>query len=176
MADWHHAPVHRLSEAGAYMVTAGTLHKAPFFNTPERLSLMQDLLFQVAEEYQWQLQAWAIMNNHYHFVALATGPSGNLRSLVTKLHAVSANALNKLDDATGRKVWFQYWDTHITFEKSYFPRLRYVHENPVHHKLALVADQYQWCSARWFKREAGLQLIKKVQSFGIDRLKVVDDF
>ena len=176
MADWHHAPVHRLNEAGAYMVTASTLHKAPLLNTPERLTLVQDLLFQMAEEFQWELQAWSILNNHYHFVALTAGSASNLRDLVNKLHSVSANRLNNLDNAPGRKVWFQYWDTHITFEKSYYPRLRYVHENPAHHKIVPVADQYQWCSARWFKREAGLPLIKKVQSFGIDRLNIIDDF
>src|SRR4029450_1080720 len=34
--SWPHAPTHRLSECGAYFVTAGTYHKAHYFRTPQR--------------------------------------------------------------------------------------------------------------------------------------------
>ncbi len=66
---WHHAPVHWLEEQGIYMVTAGTLQKKPFFRTPNRLDLLQERLFTYAQEFGWQLQAWAVFSNHYHFVA-----------------------------------------------------------------------------------------------------------
>ena len=32
--DWPHAPVHRLADNAIYFVTAGTLHKKHFFDTP----------------------------------------------------------------------------------------------------------------------------------------------
>jgi putative transposase len=70
--DWHHAPSHRLPDfGGTYMVTAATYQKARHFNTEERLSLLQSALFAEATSYEWQLQAWAVFANHYHFVAAA---------------------------------------------------------------------------------------------------------
>jgi REP element-mobilizing transposase RayT len=68
---WHHSPAHRLESPGAYMVTAGTFRKQPFFNTPQRRDLLQDKLFELSDRYDWRLQAWAILNNHYHFIAMA---------------------------------------------------------------------------------------------------------
>jgi putative transposase len=176
MADWPHAPVHRMPHAGAYMVTAGTNGKKHLFNTPERLSLVQRLLFDAAEECGWKLQAWSIMSNHYHLVALSPEDAGSLKKLVSKLHTLSAKEINASDNAPGRKVWFQYWDSLITFERSYFARLNYVHQNPVHHGLVPLADQYPWCSAKWFFLNSTRAFSETVLSFKTDQLKVNDDF
>ena len=70
MRDWPHSPVHRLAEPGAYIVTAGTYLKKPTFAGPQRLEYLCDRLLELAEKYEWQLQAWAVFPNHYHFVAL----------------------------------------------------------------------------------------------------------
>jgi putative transposase len=176
MADWPHAPVHRMPHAGAYMVTAGTCGKEQYFNTPERLNMAQKLLFDIADEYDWKLQAWAIMSNHYHFMALSPTDAGSLKKMISKLHTLSAREINRLDNSSGRKVWFQYWDSLITFEKSYFARLNYVHQNPVHHGLVKVADQYEWCSAKWFMLNATRSFADTIFSFKTDQLKINDDF
>lgn len=60
MTDWPHSPVHRLSEAGAYIVTAGTYHKELLFRSPERLRFLRDALLTLAKTYGWNLQAWAV--------------------------------------------------------------------------------------------------------------------
>ncbi len=88
----------------------------------------------------------------------------------------TAQAVNQVDGAAGRKVWYQFWDTHITFETSYWPRLRYVNENPVKHGLVPVANQYRWCSAASFERTAEPAVRRKLESFRIDQLEIVDDF
>jgi putative transposase len=36
---------------------------------------------------------------------------------------------------------YEFWDTRLTFEKSWFARLNYVHQNPVKHGLVPVANQ-----------------------------------
>ncbi len=69
LRDWPHAPTHRLGDAGAYIVTAGTYKKEHFFRTSERLAYLTQALLTLAEEYRWRLQAWAVFSNHYHFVA-----------------------------------------------------------------------------------------------------------
>jgi putative transposase len=176
MPDWPHAPIHRLDEPGAYMVTAGTYHKKQLIVGDQKLSLVQDTLFSVACEFRWQLQAWAILANHYHFVAISPTEASTLRQMVSKLHTVSARGLNRIDCTPGRRVWFQYWDSRITYERSYLARLNYVHHNPVHHGLVATPPEYPWCSAAWFVREADPAFRKTVAGFKTDRVSVPDDF
>ena len=181
MTDWPHAPVHRLSGTGAYMVTGATYLKAHHLRTAQHLNLVQDTLLATADEFDpngagWRLQAWAVMSNHYHFVAISPARPESLRDFISKLHAQTARRMNELDAATGRRVWYQYYDSHITYERSYFARLKYVHENPVHHGLVPAAVNYRWCSAAWFEREADTAFRKTVASFKTDSISVFDSF
>ena len=73
-------------------------------------------------------------------------------------------------------MWFNYRETRITYEKSYLARLNYVHQNAVKHGLVPVANQYPWCSARWFERTFSPAMAKSIYRFKADRLKVPDDF
>lgn len=128
-----HAPPHWLFGQGIYMVTAGTYRKLPHWNTPERRDFFLDALFARAAEFGWQMQAWAVLSNHYHFIAASPDDPGTLRRFLAKLHMTTAKQLNEWDGIQGRKVWYQFWDSHITFERSYLARLNYGHHNPVHH-------------------------------------------
>ena len=176
MPDWPHSPVHRLTVAGAYMVTCGTYLKAHHFRGHKRLGMLCEALLGGAAKYGWNLQAWAVFSNHYHFVALSPADAGNLRTFLNELHSQTSSAINQEDVAAGRQVWYQYWDTHLTFERSYFARLSYVHRNAVHHGLVKEPCLYPWCSASWFQRRATTSFYKTVMNFGIDRLKLPDDF
>ena len=176
MTNWPHAPAHRLGEAGAYIVTTGTYLKKPLFIGSERLTLLQDTLFSKAKQFGWNLQAWALVPTHYHFVAISPDNPISLGLLIKSLHGSTAVALNRLDGVKGRKVWHEFWDTHLTYEKSYLARLNYVHQNPVKHGLVQVANQYPWCSASWFERTATPAFVRTVSSFRTDRVNVPDDF
>jgi len=174
--DWPHAPVHRLDSRAIYMVTAATLHKQHLFAGGQHLALLEDTLLSLAKRYSWQLEAWAVFSNHYHFVARNNEESAVLRKFLKHLHADTARELNRRDHKTGRTVWFNFWDTKLTYEKSYLARLNYVHQNPVKHGLVVVANQYQWCSAGWFERTATPAMVKTIYGFKVDRLNVYDDF
>lgn len=176
MADWPHAPVHRLEQSGAFIVTAGTYRKQHFFQERERLAFLHNNLLAIAQEYGWRLQAWAVFSNHYHFVSLSPDDPSSLKAMLSKLHTLTAAKINAMDGTAGRKVWFQFWDTQLTYEKSYLARLRYVNENPVHHGITPVSSQYPWCSAAWFEQMADRAFFNMVNSFPIDRVKVFDEF
>ena len=62
------------------------------------------------------------------------------------------------------------------FEKSYFARLNYVMNNPIKHKIVNNAEEYQWCSARWFAQNAEPGHRKIISNFKIDTISVMDDF
>jgi len=174
--DWPHAPVHRLNEHGIYFVTAGTLHKQHLFNTPPQLDLLERMLLRPAKEHGWQLEAWALFANHYHFVARGGPDCKPMGDFLREFHSRSAIALNKLDAVAGRAVWHNFWDTKLTYQFSYLARLNYTHQNPVKHGLVPVANQYPWCSAAWFERTASPAQVKTIYSLKIDQVRVDDDY
>ena len=174
--EWPHAPLHRLGEHGVYMVTAATLYKKHLYSGAERLTLLENELLSLAKKYHWHLEAWAVFSNHYHFVARSEDESESLRRLLTHLHANAARELNRLDEAAGRAVWYNFWDTRLTYETSYLARLNYVHQNPVRHGIVAVANQYRWCSAAWFERTPTPAMVKTIYGFNTDKVKVIDDF
>ena len=176
---WPHAPLHQLSERGTYFVTAGAYLKTQYFRGAERLRVLHRGLLTVTEKFGWRLEAWAVFSNHYHFVGHSPGSEESAKSLARMLgalHERTAKWLNKLDKAPGRKVWHNFRETRLTYEKSYLARLNYTHQNAVKHGLVPTANQYPWCSAGWFERTATPAQIKTIFSFKTDRLNAADNF
>ena len=174
--NWPHAPKHWLFEPGIYMVTAGTYQKLPHLNSPARLDFFLESLFRYAKEFKWSLQAWAVLANHYHFIASSPPDPATLRKFLGKMHMKTAQELNQQDATPGRKVWFQFRESHITFQRSYLARLHYVHFNPAKHGIVNLAENYKWCSASWFARNASPAFVETIKSFKIDQLDIPDDF
>ncbi len=158
------------------MITAGTYLKVPVFKSGERLAFLCRRIFELADKYGCRLQAWAVFPNHYHLITVAPFDPKRLRTMISHLHTETGTAVNREDQAPGRKVWFQYWDSHLTFPPSYFARLSYVHQNAVHHGLVREASNYPWCSAGWLQRKAEPAFRKRVLATKWDKVKVPDDF
>jgi len=82
-----------------------------------------------------------VFSNHYHFIATSPKDGAeNLSALICSLHRRSAYLVNKIDQEKGRKIWHNYREPHLTYEKSYLARLHYVLNNPVHHGLVQSSD------------------------------------
>jgi putative transposase len=176
---WPHAPIHRLSAKGTYFVTAGTYQKEHFFRGANRVQVLHRGLLTVAQKFGWTLEAWSIFSNHYHFVAHSPESDDNAESLsqmLGLLHEKTAKWINKLDICKGRQVWHNFWDTRLTYERSYLTRLNYVHQNPVRHGLVAVANKYPWCSAAWFERTARPAQVKTIYGFKLDKVRVYDEY
>ena len=176
MSKWPHAPSHEVTHPGTYIITAATQYKEKLFNTEAKLRMLETVLLQTLEEKDWQLQAWAVFPNHYHFVGFSPETGLELKSLTGKIHGASAIALNEIDGTPGRTVWYRCWDTRLTYEKSYLARLAYVHNNPVKHGVVRQAQDYEFCSAKWFFLNADRPFYETVMSFRTDRVNVYDDF
>jgi REP element-mobilizing transposase RayT len=102
---WPHAPIHQLAALGTYIVTGSTHKKAHFFRGAERLQVLQRGLLSVAGQFDWQLEAWAVFSNHYHFVAHSPGDAldaSSLSAMLSVLHVKTAAWINKLDHQSGR--------------------------------------------------------------------------
>jgi len=91
---WPHAPPHRLTGNGTYFVTAGCYQRQHHFRGATRLKVLHRGLLTVARDFGWQLEAWAVFSNHYHFVAHAPEREHNARSLplmLSRLHEKTQN-------------------------------------------------------------------------------------
>jgi putative transposase len=173
---WPHAPIHQLADAGTYMVTSGTYRKEPFFSDRILLKMLHSAVLTIAVVHGWQLEAWAVFPNHYHFIGRSPPEADSLVSFLRELHSRTSIAINKRNASPGRKVWHNYWDSHLTHERSYLARLNYVHQNAVHHGLVPVANQYPYCSAAWFERTATPAQVRTIYSFKTDQLNLDDTF
>ena len=176
---WPHAPTHQLSACGTYFVTASTYQRLPHFRGAKRLRVLHRGLLTVANDFGWQLEAWAVFANHYHFIAHSPpekDDASGLSDMLSVLHAKTAEWVNQLDKTTGRQVWFNFRETRLTNQRSYLARLNYVHQNAVKHGLVMVANQYPFCSAAWFERTASPAKVKSIYLFKTDRISVADEF
>jgi putative transposase len=148
---WPHAPKHQLNETGTYFVTAATYRKHHHFSGAKRLEVLQRGLLKLTAKFGWRLEAWAISSNHYHFIAQTPpnqeGPK-TLSSMLKELHQKTAVWINRVDQSPSQKIWHKYWDTKLSFQRSYLARLNYVHQNAVKHRLVSTENQYPWCSAQ----------------------------
>lgn len=171
-----HNPPHYFVPKAMYMVTGAILHNEFLLIEDRRKEIIQNTLLERAKLLGWNLQAWAILNNHYHFIAQAPENAMDLRKLIQQLHSITAIAINRWEHTPGRQVWFNYWDTCLTYEKSYLARLHYVHVNPVKHGLTDNAINYPFCSYRWFLEQGDETLKKQVFTQPFDRIEVFDDF
>jgi REP-associated tyrosine transposase len=133
----------------------------------------------MADRFGWKLEAWSVFSNHYHFVAHSPSEgedASSLSDMLSVLHVKTAEWINRLDQSPRRPVWYNFWDTRLTHQRSYFARLNYVHQNAVKHGLVPVACQYPWCSAGWFERTASPAMVKSIYRFKTDKLSVSDEF
>jgi putative transposase len=174
---WPHAPTHRLAASGTYFATAATYHHQHFFNTPQRLDVLQRGLLKVTAKFGWHVEAWAIFPNHYHFVAHSPESGAfTLPRIFRELHGKTTIWLNRIERNPGRKIWHNYWESKIDFPGSYLARLNYVHRNAVKHGLVKEASDYPWCSARWFEGIAETSKVRTIYGMKLTRLKIDDDY
>jgi putative transposase len=175
---WPHAPTHQLAEGGTFFVTAGTYLKAHHFRERRRLGVLHRGLLTVARDFGWHMEAWSVFSNHYHFIAHspAEADATSLSKMIGVLHTKTSGWVNRLDGTLGRKVWHNFRETRLTYQRAYLARLHYVHANAVKHGLVAVASQYPWCSAGWFERSASPAAVASIYRFKVDKLDLPDDF
>ena len=90
------------------MVRVGTSKKLAHLHSSVRLDFFLESLFAYAVEFRWDLRAWAVLENHYHFIAASPPEPGLLAKFLGRLHMQTVRQLNMWDNAPARKVWFQF--------------------------------------------------------------------
>ena len=176
---WPHAPPHILKESGVYFVTARTLRGVELFDTPERRDWFQKQLFALSAKYDWRLEAWAVLSNHYHLMAHSPaeedGGPATLSRFLRHLHGSATRQSNQWRGAVGvSRLWHNFRETRMEDHDAYMARLHYVHSNAVHHRLVPSASLWKWCSATQFEEAVSPAWRKTVYSFKFDIIAALD--
>jgi len=168
-------PPHWFVSNAIYMVTGSTLHKKPLLNADMKRANFCETLMERAHILGWTLHAWAVMTEHYHFIAQSPNNALSLKMLVQGVHSVNAKFVNRMDNTPGRRVWYNYWDTCLRNEASYCARMNYVLLNPVKHGLVENPQEYPFSSYKYFVESTEPEFQKLVLSQPIDDLHMVEE-
>src|SRR6185503_19824587 len=94
--SWPHAPLHELSARGTYFLTAGTYRKKHHFRGADRMKVLHRGLLTVARDFGWELEAWAVFSNHYHFIGHSPDEGADgLSRMLGLLHKKTAKWINR---------------------------------------------------------------------------------
>lgn len=140
-----HRPPHVYLDNSQYFITGSIYQKKTLINTDEKLHFILSNLLDTTKIYNIILQAWIILNNHYH-ILIHTLNGKDLHKFIKRYHSNTAIHLNKIDLTPKRKVWYQYWDRCIRSEKDYYTRLNYIHHNCIKHGYTDKMEGYRFSS------------------------------
>lgn len=155
--NYFHKPNHIWSNNQCYFITATVYRNKQLFNTPKKLDLLRRTIFDKIEKFQWEILVWAIMPNHYHFIANCKIGKA-LPKFIKEIHGKSAFQLNKIDSTPNRQVWQNYWDVCLYSERDYFQTMNYIHLNPVKHGFAKRMSEYEFSSFNNFYQKGDKEI------------------
>jgi putative transposase len=165
------APAHLFRPGATYMLTAKTLYGLQILKSPQRRQETIRALQFASRRCAWEMPAWVVLQNHYHCLLLAPPEDASaLPGLIRSVHRYTSSRWNFEDGTRGRQVWYQYWDTCIDHERSFWARVNYIHHNPVKHGLVEHAHDYPFSSYSHWHDDLGIDMDRLADSFPWDRL------
>jgi putative transposase len=172
-----HTPPHLYRPGAKYFITALTYRKIRLFDDKAKEKLFLSLL-KACENYGWKLEDWVILENHYHIMLNAPKDKMNLPRFVSEYHKFTALFIKKNNPETIHlpKIFSNYWDTCISYERSYYARLNYIFYNPVKHGYVQNAEDYKWGSFYIRYREDGAYMERLWKEFPFDGVNIKDDY
>ncbi|MBT3251678.1 MAG: hypothetical protein HN729_02930 [Candidatus Marinimicrobia bacterium] len=176
--EYKHNPPHLFVKNEKYFITASTYQKKKFFIQKEAKEYLKNSIIRAFSEFKWQIDDWVILDNHYHLMVESTDTPVELVEIIRRIHRFSAIWLKKNFteyNALGR-IWYNYWDTCVSFEKSYFNRLNYIWFNPVKHGYVEFPEEWEFGSYFTRAREDDKAMQKIINQYRIDQMKIKDDF
>jgi len=175
---YSHNPPHLFKKNTKYFITGSIYDKKKLLNTKESKLKLLEYISKSVDNFKWKLEDWVILENHYHLMLESPENPETLSDMIGSIHRYSAIWINKNIDLNkdNNKIWHNYWDKCLTFERSYFTRLNYIWHNPLKHKL--VENPKDWEYGSYFYRyKSERDYLERINvSYPFDKLKLDDDF
>lgn len=139
---------------GLYHVIArGNERKAIFRDDHDRARYL-DRLAHYREEFEFQLLAYCLMDNHVH-LAIKTGKVP-LSRIMAGLQSSYTQYFNRRHARVGHLFQGRYKALLVEQGPYALALVRYIHENPVKARVVAKPEQYRWSSDRFYRKGKGL--------------------
>ncbi|MEO8514416.1 MAG: transposase [Ignavibacteria bacterium] len=175
---YKHNPPHLFRENTKYFITGSIYGKKKLLRSKESKYKLLEYIFKSADNFKWKLEDWVILENHYHLMLESPENPETLADMMGNVHRYSAIWINKNVEfcKDNNKIWHNYWDKCLTYERSYFTRLNYIWYNPLKHML--IEDPKDWeFGSYYYRYKSEKDYLEKInKSYPFDKLKLDDDF
>ena len=171
-----HTPPHLHKDSAKYFITASTYKKIKILDDNSKQKLLSSLKI-ACRNYDWTLEDWVIMDNHYHIMVNSPKKGADISKFVSEYHKFTAMFIKKKypQHQVLPKIFDNYWDTCISYERSYYARLNYIYFNPVKHGYVKKAQDYQWGSYFYRYKEQKEYLERLMEAYPFDKINIKDD-
>lgn len=175
-----HNPPHLFRDKTKYFITGSTYNKKRWFKSDaakERLLKSFNIGF---NKHGWLLEDWVILDNHYHLMGNSPKINNCLPEMMKNIHKHTAMWVKKNvhESINEEKIMYNYWDTCITYEVSYFARVNYIWNNPVKHGYAKNPEEWKFGSffTRCKVKENNEEMDKIKTNYPCDKVSIDDDY
>ena len=173
-----HNPPHLFRPEAKYFITASTYRKQHLLTTDSAKEKLLHSIHKGFSDSNWTVEDWVILDNHYHLMVNAPEDPSSLGKIIQDIHKFTAIWMkqNIQTLTTQRRIWYNYRDTCITYEHSYYARLNYIWHNPVKHDYVEGASEWKFSSYHFRLENEKDLLTEIVKKYPCDDVNVYDDF
>ena len=174
--SYGHNPPHLFIPNAKYFITVSTYNKKPFLKSSVAKEKLYDSLQIEFYKHKRIIEDWVILDNHYHLMVNAPSSPCTLPEIFKEAHRFTALWIKKNLNIDSIKIFHNYWDTCITYEKSYFGRLNYLWYNPVKHGYVDSPEKGKFGSYYYRFIEDEIKMKNLLIKYPFDKIKIYDDF
>lgn len=131
-----HTPAHLFLNDTSYFLTGAIYQKRHLLKSAELKVLLLQQIKTYFQKYEWQLEHWVILDNHYHLLGKSKLGS-DLSQIMQGIHGSTSSAIQKNTQAD-KPIWWNYWDRCPRDSRDYYIRLNYLFWNPAKHGMLKI--------------------------------------
>lgn len=138
----------------------------------EKMALLR-ILGEVKEIFDFNLLAYVIMDNHYHFVIKTHNIP--ISEIMHRINTKYAKHYNFQKERTGTPFESRYRGIIVQNQSYLFRLIKYIHNNPVYANISNSMSTYKWSSDVFYRMNiANLVNIEELlEMFSMDRSKAI---
>jgi len=137
-------PAHLFLDDTPYFITGAIYQKRHLLVDLELKQLLLDLIKKNFQLFDWQLNDWVILDNHYHLLGISR-KGLDLPKIIKRIHGGSASIIHQKTHCE-RPVWWNYWDYCTRDDEDYNTKLNYLLTNPIKHGYVKNLNDYSYSS------------------------------
>lgn len=142
-------------ETSFFHIMVQGVNKEYIFNDEKYMNNYMSLINKYKEEYNIEIIAYCIMNNHAHLLVFSE-KKNELSSFMHKINFVYAQDYNKNEQRIGHVFRDRFLSEGIYSERYLINCINYIHQNPVKAGIVKTCDQYKYSTYNDYKTKTGV--------------------